>query len=76
MIRYVAIYKKRNGDTFVIEYRPAYDECAGAIEILSIEAKHHPANWQEQRAQYQRTPTRRRPRQLELGMDDDTRREQ
>ena len=37
MTTYLAIFEQANGDKFVIEYRPMYEEIAGGIEILSVD---------------------------------------
>lgn len=66
MTRYIAIFETTSGDKYLIEYRPCYDEVAGGIEVLSIEHTKRPATWAERRAEYQRTPIERKPRQMEL----------
>jgi len=48
MTVYLAIFKAEKM-TFAIEYRPLYDECAGAIEILSIDIQARPVSQFEKR---------------------------
>ncbi len=62
MTVYIAIFKAADGNEFFIEYRPCYDEIAGGIEILSVQHTKRPANWNEQREAYQRTPQPVKPR--------------
>ncbi|MFZ5888820.1 MAG: hypothetical protein ACOYYF_15295 [Chloroflexota bacterium] len=56
MTHYIAIFETAEGDKFVIDYRPAYDEMAGAIEILNIEYIQRPRSpweiWDKQRREH------------------------
>ena len=54
MTKYIAIFKTVTGDTFVIEYRPCYDEIAGGIEVLSVEHNKRPSSPLEKRRKYRR----------------------
>lgn len=68
MTIFLAIFETEGGDKFIVEYQPRYSEKDGCvlIEIQSVTHTKRPASWTEQRAEYQRTPTPRTPRQLEL----------
>jgi len=70
MTIYIAIYKAASGEEFFIEYRPLYDVCAGATEILSASVNKRPHTWQEQRKAYRQTYIQRKPRQLDLFKND------
>jgi hypothetical protein len=66
MTTYIAIFKAVDGNEYLIEYRPCYDEIAGGIEVLSIQHTKRPHTWKEQRAEYVASPTPKEPRQLDF----------
>lgn len=66
MTTYLAIFKQADGNEYLIEYRPCYDEMAGGIEVMSVTHTKRNVNWQEQRAENMRVPIERKPRQMEL----------
>lgn len=66
MIQYVAIFEQSNGDKFIIEYRPCYDEIAGGIEVFSVDFQPRPRSEFQIREAERRNHPRPKPRQLAL----------
>lgn len=70
MTLYLAIFKD-DKKTIVIEFTPIlngpeFEAFFTGIEIESIDIQQLPHTWQEQRAEYVRTPIERKPRQLAM----------